>query len=381
MPGGLFKKSKKEPAERPPPERELFPAMPGSAGSVPSPKAGATIPPKVVARPVTAEKGESAPSLEELGIPGQSSLFLGPSSPEPWRIFRMLSGGRKALVLSGAHPKRLRERFGLDEAALVWLSAYGGSKEETLPPQTLEYEMLGRVSRHFKAHRGSILFLDDVEYLTSQCGFERVVRFVKSLSDTAAELRGTLLAVADPEAFSDRERAALSSVFDAVRKLAPEEPPATPAQGLPPSANCLVCGPAEGAYRLLEAASRNRRALCITHNAPRKLKERYDLSRAGFLWLSDSATGEGVLKPQKFAMEGQRAASIHLRSGPGALVFLDNLEKLRLYGELPEVVRFVKGVCDAASECGGTVLACLAPGALDPAGEASLKKRFEAVFG
>jgi len=293
----------------------------------------------------------------------------------------MLSGGRKALVLSGAHPRRLRERFGLDEATLVWLSAYSGSKEETLPPQTLEYEMLGRVLRHFKAHRGSILLLDDIEYLSSQCGFEPVVRFVKSLSDTAAELRGTLLACADPEAFSERERAALVSIFDAVRKLAPGAPPAPPAQGLPPQANCLVCGPAEGAYRLLENASRTRRALCITPNAPRKLKERYDLSRAGFLWLSDSATGEGVLKPRKFAMEGQRAASIHLRSGPGALVFLDNLEKLRLYGELAEVVRFVKGVCDAASECGGTVLACLAPGALDRAEEASLKKRFETVFG
>jgi hypothetical protein len=355
--------------------------MPESGGRAPSPKGGTAPPPKVVARPAPAEKAESAPSLEELGIPGRSSLFLGHPSPEPWRVFRMLAGGRKALVLSGAHPLRLRERFGLDEAALVWLSAHGGSKEETLAPQTLEYEMVGRVLRHFKAHRSSILFLDDIEYLSSQCGFEPVVRFLKSVSDAAAELRGTLLASADPDAFSKRERAAIASVFDTVRKIAPVEPPTLPSQGLPPSVNCLVCGPAEGAFRMFEAASRNRRALCITPNAPRKLKERYDLSRANFLWLSESATGEGVLKPQKFAYEGQRAALVHLRSGPGALVFLDSLEKLRLYGRLPEVVRFVKGVCDAAAESGGTVLASLAPGALELAEEAMLGKRFETVFG
>ena len=252
---------------------------------------------------------------------------------------------------------------------------------ETLPPQTLEYEMLGRVSRHFKAHRGSILLLDDIEYLSSQCGFEPAVRFVKSVSDAAAELRGTFLACADPDAFSERERASIVSIFDAVRKVAPGEHQATPSRGLPPPAGCLVRGPADGAFRMLEAASRNRRTLCITPSAPRKLKERYDLSRAEFLWLSESATGEGVLKPQKFAYEGQRAALHHLRSGPGALVFLDGLEKLRLYGDLPDVVRFVKGVCDAATECKGTVLASLAPGALGPAEEATLRKRFETVFG
>ena len=372
MPVDMFK-ARKEPAERPPSERELFPAMPSRESAAP--------PPKVVARPAPPEKAPNSPAPEELGIPGRSGLFLGPASDEPWRLFRMLAGGRNALVLSGAHPARVRRRFGLDEAELVWLSAYAGSKEETLAPQALEYEILGRASRHFRSDRGSILFLDDLDYLASQCGFEPLVRFVKSVADSASELRGTFLACADPGAFSARERAALTSLFDAVREIPPGELAAPPRQGLPPASSCLVVGPPEQAYRLLETASRSGRALCITPNAPRKLKERYDLSRANFLWLSESASGEGVLRPQKLALEGQRVAQSHLRSGPGALVFLDGLEKLRLYGDFPATVRFVKGLTDAAAECGGSLLASLAPGALEPAEEASLRRRFESVLG
>jgi len=344
-------------------------------------RGSAAPPPKVVARPAPQELARNCPAPEELGIPGRSGLFLGPASDEPWRLFRMLSGGRKALVISGAHPARLRLRFGLDEAGLVWLSSYAGSKEETLAPQALEYELLGRTNRHFRSHRGSILFLDDLDYLASQCGFEPVVRFVKSVADTAAELRGTFLASAEPGAFSQKERAALASLFDAVRDVPPAARPEMPQDGRLPAPACLVLGPPEQAYRLLEAFSRSGRALCMTPSAPRKLKERYDLSRASFVWLSDSASGEGVLRPQGLALEGLRAALAHLRSGPGALVFLDGLEKLRLYGDFPATARFVKGLADAAAECGGALLASLAPGALDPAEEASLRRRFESVLG
>ena len=372
MPPGPYQTARKEPAERPPPEKGLFPAMPGK---------GVNAHPKLVARPVPPEKAEDGPAPEELGIPGRSGLFLGPASDEPWRLFRMLSGGRRSLVLSGAHPARLRLRFGLDEAELVWLSAYAGSKEETLAPQTLEYELLGRTNRHFRSHRGSILLLDDLDYLASQCGFGPVVRFVKSVADSAAELRGTFLACADPEAFSARERAALSSLFDAVRKVPPAERAAPAVLSLQPAPGCLVVGRPEDAYRRLEAASRSGRALCITPNAPRKLKERYDLLRASFLWLSESAAGEGVIRPQEYAVEGQRAVLRHLRAGPGALVLLDGLESLRLYGDNAQLLRFIKGAIDAAAECGGAVLASLAPGALDPPAEASVRRRFETVLG
>ena len=358
-------------------QKVLFPAMPpaGRKGTIP----------RVVARQAASipeEKLEGGRMLEELGVPGKSSLILGPPSPVPWRIFRMLAGGRNALVVSGVHPERLRARSGLDEAGFVWLTAYAGSEEEALGPQTLEYELLGRATRHLRQNRGGILILGDLDYLASQCGFDGLARVLKSVNDAAAQSRGTFLAVADPETFTGRERAALFAMFDAVHPVGVD---AEPARGLAgtgtvPSENCLVIGNSAGAYRMLESASRTRPTLCITPHAPRKLRDNYDLTNARFLWLSESASGEGVLRPQKLAFEGQGAALRHLRSGKGALVLLDGLERLRLYAGLAELVRFVKGVCDAASDLGGIALASLEPGALEKREEAILRDRFDAVL-
>jgi hypothetical protein len=119
----------------------------------------------------------------------------------------------------------------------------------------------------------------------------------------------------------------------------------------------------------------------MTPHQPRLVKEGFDPARSEFLWLSESATGDGVLRPQKYALEGQRAVLRHLRSGPGALVVLDGLDSLRLYGDMPQLVRFAKGAIDAAAECGGSVLASLAPGAMAPAEEALIGRRFEKVLG
>ena len=373
MSPGLFKKTRKEPARSPSPENELFPAMPPEPGPAPAPKAAL--------RPAPPVKRDG-PAPEELGIPGRTALFLGPVSDEPWRLFRMLSGGRRSLVLSGMHPARIRTRFGLDEAELVWLSAYAGSKEETLAPQTLEYEMLGRLTRHLRARKGAILLLDDVDYLASQCGLEPALRFLKRLADSAAEQRGTLLAIAETGAFSDRERASLMSVFDAIHPV--EGGPAggrIPAALPPGQSSVLIRAGGDAAYRLMEAGARSRRTLILTPHPPRRLKEGFDFSGAGFLWLSESASGEGVLRPQGYAVEGQRAVLRHFRSGPGGLVILDGLDGLRLYGDLPQLARFVKGTMDAAAENGGAVIASLAPGALEPAEEASLRRRFESVLG
>jgi hypothetical protein len=373
MSPGLFKKQRKEPEKGPSSENELFPAMP--------PEPGPGRAPKAVLRPAPLVKWDG-PAPEELGIPGRSALFLGPASDEPWRLFRILSGGRKALVQSGIHPARLRARFGLDEAELVWLSAYAGSKEETLAPQTLEYEMLGRLTRHLRARKGAILLLDDVDYLASQCGLEPALRFLKRVADSAAEHKGTLLAIAEAGAFSERERTSLASVFDAVHPVEGGPSGGRIPAALPPGrSSVLIRAGGEAAHRLMEAGTRGRRTLILTPHPPRRLKQGFDFSGAAFLWLSEGAAGEGVLRPQDYAVEGQRAVLRHFRSGPGALAVIDGLEGLRLYGDMPQLVRFVKGASDAAAENGGAVIASLAPGALEPAEEAAVARRFESVLG
>lgn len=331
---------------------------------------------------IPAEKLEAGRSILLMGRPGRSTLLLGPPSAEPYRIFRALSRGKKGMVMSGVHPERLRTRYGLAGAELLWLTGLSTNDEQALGPQDLEYEVLGRAIRHFRAERGALIFLDDIDYLASQDGFDALARFVKGVSDAASELGGSLMALADPEAFSDRQKLALMECFDAVRLL-------SGSRGRPARADrailvrhgaYLLMGFGPPAYRFLGTMARTHGVLCMTTLPPAKLKERYGLQSVEFCWLSDSAAGEGVLRPRKLGYEVQRAATRHLRSRPGALLYLDGLERLGPYAPFPEIVRFVKTLVDASGESGGVLVASMHPGFFSRAEEAVIRKRFDTVL-
>ena len=331
---------------------------------------------------IPAEKLEAGRSVPRMGSPGRSTLLLGPPSAEPYRIFRALSRGKKGLVMSGAHPGRLRTRYGLAEAELLWLTGLSTNDEVALGPQDLEYEVLGRAVRHFRAERGALIFLDDIDYLASQDGFDALARFVKGVSDAASELGGSFMAIADPQAFSDRQKLALMECFDGVRLLrGPQGRPARADRAILVRHGAYLLrsfGPE--AYRFLGMMSRTHGVLCMTTLPPSKLKERYGLQGVEFCWLSDSASGEGVMRPRKLGYEVQRAATRHLRSRPGALLYLDGLERLGPYAPFPEIVRFVKSLVDASGESGGILVASMHPGFFGRAEEAVLRKRFDTVL-
>jgi len=331
---------------------------------------------------IAAEKLEAGRSLAGLSLPGRSSLLLGPPCSEPYRIFRTLSRGGNGMVMSGTHPERLRARYGLRDAELLWLTGLAGTDERALGPQDLEYEVLGKAVRHFRARRGGLLLLDDLDYLASQDGFDALARFVKGVSDAASELGGSFLALADPEAFSDRQELALAECFDGVRLLRgfPGQPARAESAILVRHGTYLMHRFGPDAYRALGSMSTSHRALCMTTLPPAKLKERYGLAGVDFIWLSDAASGNGVIRPRKLGYEVQRAATRHLRSGPGALLYIDGLERLGPYAPFPEIVRFIKSLADASGESGGILVASMHPGFFGRAEEAVIRKRFDTVL-
>jgi hypothetical protein len=134
------------------------------------------------------------------------------------------------------------------------------------------------------------------------------------------------------------------------------------------------------AYRALGSISSAHRTLCLTTLPPAKLKERYGLPSVDFIWLSDAASGRGVIRPRELGYSVQQAAVRHLRSGSGAAVYLDGLERLVPYAPFPEIVRFIKCLADASGEYGGILVASVHPGFFGRAEEAAIRKRFEAVL-
>jgi hypothetical protein len=309
-------------------------------------------------------------------------MLLGPPCSEPYRIFRTFCRSSNGMVMSGSHPERLRARYGLRDTELLWLTALSGTHERVMGPQDLEYEVLGSALRHFRTRPGGTILLDDMDYLASQDGFDALARFVKSVSDAASELGGSFLALADPQAFSDRQKLALVECFDGVRML--RGYPAPPARAesaiLVRHGTYLMHRFGPGAYRALGSISSAHRTLCMTTLPPAKLKERYGLPAVDFIWLSDATTGECVIRPRELGYTVQQAAVRHLKSGSGVVLYIDGLERLGPYAPFSEIVRFIKCLADASGEYGGILVASIHPGFFGRAEEAVIRKRFEAVL-
>lgn len=331
---------------------------------------------------IAAEKLAAGRSLSGLGGQGRSTLLLGPPCSEPYRIFRTLTRGANGMVMSGTHPERLRARYGLRDAELLWLTGLSGTDERALGPQDLEYEVLGRAIRHFRSRPGGLILLDDMDYIASQDGFDALARFVKGVSDAASELGGSFLAAADPEAFPDRQKLALVECFDGVRllKVSPVQPARAESAILVRHGTYLMHRFGPEAYRAMGSMSKSHRVLCMTTIPPARLKERYGLPAVDFIWLSDSASGDGVIRPRKLGFEVQRAATRHLRSGQGALLYIDGLERLGPYAPFPEIVRFIKSLTDASGESGGILVASMHPGFFGRPQEALIRRRFDALL-
>lgn len=331
---------------------------------------------------IAAEKLEAGRSLADIGRPGRSTFLLGPPCSEPYRLFRTFCKGPGGLIMSGAHPGRLRARYGLNDSQILWLTSLSGTQERVLGPQDLEYEVLGTAMRHFRTNPGSMVLLDDMDYIASQVGFDALARFVKGVSDAASENGGCFLALADPEAFSDRQKLALAECFDGVRLLRDGPAPPARAEGtvLVRHGTYLMHRFGPDAYRALGSMAAAHRTLCITTLPPAKLKERYGLLGVEFIWLSDAAAGQGVMRPRELGYAVQQAAARHLRSGPGSVVHIDGLERLGPYAPFKDIVRFVKCLADASGEYGGILVASVHPGFFGRAEDAVLRKRFESVL-
>ncbi|MEM2869818.1 MAG: DUF835 domain-containing protein [Thermoplasmata archaeon] len=350
-----------------PPQRERKPMV--LAGDTSTPE---TIP---------AEMVRSARSIKELGLPGRSSLLLSPSPSPPYRIFHALLKNRNGMVVSGVHPNRLKEKYGIEGTDFLWITEYTGASQPHARPQDLEYEVLGRVISYMKRKRGGVLFLDDIEYLMAQLGLETVLRFVKGTSDGASEHGATFLATLDPLCLSDRELLSISKCFDTARPLGESSRLVRSySRPLPlPATSSLLMASGPEAYRLLGLLSLSRKAICLTPISPAKLRERYGLAKVDFIWLTETSTSKEAIPPTKLGYEVQREALAHIRSAERPLIFLDALELIRPFVPFQESLRFVKCVCDACIEHSASVIAAFNPSAFEKKEAALLAKRFDIV--
>jgi len=179
------------------------------AGSSECPSCGA--PQKRPVPLVSSPTGEDeAPAL----LKDSSSYLVRETTPEEaYRLFLIAHNtGKKGMIITRLFPQKVRERFGLKDLPIVWLSNVG--KEDSVRPKDLE--KLSLAAEQFLSREKGVVLLDAIEYLVTNNNFLTVLRLVQSIRDQVAVNNGVLLLSVNPSTLDAHQMTLLEREVDQV---------------------------------------------------------------------------------------------------------------------------------------------------------------------
>jgi len=179
------------------------------AGSTACPSCGASQT-QGPAKPARVATEDDAPAL----LKDSSSYLVKENAPdETYRLFQIAQqSGKKGMVITRTFPQKVRERFGITDLPILWLSNVG--KEDTVRPKDLE--KLSLSVEQFLARERGVVLVDALEYLVTNNNFITVLRLVQSIRDQVAINNGILLLSVNPSALDPHQLTLLEKEVDRV---------------------------------------------------------------------------------------------------------------------------------------------------------------------
>jgi hypothetical protein len=153
---------------------------------------------------------DEAPALKG----GSSYLFTDQAVPRAYDAFkRLLSEGRRGLVITRAHPSRVLQEHALD-CPVMWIakSTKATSGILTLEPTRL-MKIHGTISDFIKANKGAVVLLDGLEYLVTENGFSPVMKAIQLTNEEVAMNEAFLLVPVDPRTLETQQLGYLEREF------------------------------------------------------------------------------------------------------------------------------------------------------------------------
>jgi isoleucyl-tRNA synthetase len=168
--------------------------------------------------PATPAPAEEA-SVDAASLrPGSTVLVKEEHSEESFRRFaEVVRAGARGLCVTRTFPKKIRERFGLADLPVLWLSNVG--KEAAIRPKDLEKLALA-IDQFLEAEKGVVL-LDGFEYLVTNNNFLTVLRLLQSLRDRIAIRGATLLFSVNPASLDKHQLTLLEREVDEIIDASP----------------------------------------------------------------------------------------------------------------------------------------------------------------
>ncbi len=145
---------------------------------------------------------------------GSSYLFTEHAVSKAFEAFkRLVSEGKRGLVITRTHPARIQQVYGLD-CPIMWIakSAKPTGGIISLEPTRL-MKIHSTISDFVKANQGAVVLLDGLEYLVTENGFATVMKAVQLTNEEVAMSGAFLLVPVDPRAFETQQLGLLEREF------------------------------------------------------------------------------------------------------------------------------------------------------------------------
>jgi hypothetical protein len=142
-------------------------------------------------------------------------------------LIRLIKMGMRGMIISGTIPKKIRNRYELNENELqmIWLSTTEGDVD-AYNPSKLDYDIMDGINDFIK-NGGKAILLESLDIIELANGFDKAVEFVKTLSDIAAVHDSIFLLTINPTAFQREKLATLEWQLESIRipGFEPDEQP------------------------------------------------------------------------------------------------------------------------------------------------------------
>lgn len=145
---------------------------------------------------------------------GSSYLFTDKGVVRAFEAFkRLISEGRRGLVITRTHPARVQQLHSLD-CPMMWIakaSKPAGGVMSLEPTRLMKIH--STISDFIKANPGAVVLLDGLEYLVTENGFAAVMKAIQLTNEEVAMSGAFLLVPIDPRTLETQQLGLLEREF------------------------------------------------------------------------------------------------------------------------------------------------------------------------
>lgn len=298
---------------------------------------------------------------------------------ESYKAFRSLVTTTPGLCLTTAHPDKVRSRRGLGKTPIVWITD-STSDEMTINPWRLDFELSYTIKNFMEENDETVIIIDDLEYLSSVNGFEKLMSFMKNINDLASINNSTIIAPVNPLAFEEESYHMLAGSFD--RAMTVSSTPLDRFERIEPCSSYIVNSTRlENVMPPLKDFIKESPALVISKTFPEKFKKKYALEGVKMYWLTDAEHGEEkFISPARLEFELTEVVGEFMLSAEKRTMVLDGLEQLIHVNGFKRTLDYLKNVEDRVSMNRGVLFVTVEWKSLKDNEIAILEKKFDYVI-